>query len=65
MKFADIPINVMDGIEKYPKVFSGVALVAFGLGLSSAFYQSPEGIFAMAIVLAIELGVAWKIGKPK
>lgn len=65
LNLADIPINIMDGIDKSPKVFAGVALVAFGLGLSSAFYQSPEGIWAMAAVLAIELGVAWFLGKPK
>jgi hypothetical protein len=65
IKIADIPINIMDGIDKSPKVFAGVALVAFGLGLSSAFSQSGEGILVMAVVLAIELGVAWFIGKPK
>lgn len=65
LNIADIPINVMDGVEKHPKVFAGVALVAFGLGLSSAFYQSPEGIWAMAAVLGLETLTAWFIGRPK
>jgi hypothetical protein len=65
IKLVDAPINIMDGIDKSPKVFASVALVAFGLGLSSAFYQSPKGIIAMAIVLAIELVTAWYLGKPK
>jgi len=65
MKIADIPVNVMDGIEKYPKVFAAVAFVAFGLGLSSAFNQSPSGIWVMTAVLAIEVAAAWYVGKPK
>lgn len=64
-KIADVPVNVIDGFEKFPKVFVGVALVAFGLGLSSAFNQDADGILAMSAVLLIEICVAWYIGRPK
>lgn len=64
-KIADVPVNVIDGLEKYPKVFSGVALVGFGLGLSSALNQDADGILAMSAVLLIEICVAWYIGRPK
>jgi hypothetical protein len=63
-KIADIPVNVIEGFDLYPKTFFGIALVAFGLGLSSAFSQSVEGVAAMAAVFAVELVAAWFIGKP-
>jgi hypothetical protein len=63
-KIADIPQNVIEGFDLYPKTFFGIALVAFGLGLSSAFSQSIDGIIAMASVFAVELVAAWFIGKP-
>ena len=65
IKFADIPVNILDGFSKWPRVTLAVSCIAAGLGISSAFSQSGTGIGLMALVLAGELALAWYIGKPK
>lgn len=65
IKFADIPVNILDGFSKWPRVTLAVSCLAAGLGISSAFSQSGTGIGLMALVLAVELAAAWYIGKPK
>lgn len=65
IKFADIPVNILDGFSKWPRVTLAVSCIAAGLGISSAFSQSGTGIGLMALVLAVELVAAWYVGKPK
>ncbi len=64
IKFADIPVNILDGFSKWPRVTLAVSCIAAGLGISSAFSQSGTGIAAMAAVLLAELVAAWFIGRP-
>ena len=65
LNIADIPVNILDGFSKWPRVTLAVSCVAAGLGISSAFSQSGTGIAMMALVLAVELAAAWYIGRPK
>ena len=65
LNLADIPVNILDGLDKYPRAFLCVGCFSAGLGISSAFNQSTTGIWMMAGVLLSALAVAWYLGKPK
>lgn len=65
LNIADIPVNILDGFSKWPRVTLSVSCFAVGLGISSAFTQSGTGIGLMALVLAVELAAAWFLGRPK
>lgn len=67
MKFNlfDVPVNVLDGVEKYPNV--SICVAAFSLGWigSAIVHGNPEAIF-IGVALLVGYGViAYFLGKPK
>lgn len=67
MKFniADVPVNVVDGVLKYPKVALLAAGVIVGVA-GTAFYVSEWAVFGWAVVLlAASTVAAYFAGKPR
>lgn len=65
IKIADIPINVIDGIDKYPK--TSIFVFSFLLGCMAASLTFTQwGVFiASCVGVVAALAGAWYLGKPK
>jgi len=65
LNIADIGINILDGLDKYPKVTIGVGAFALGLLVSSA-HLGDWPVFGGGVALLVTgLAAAWYAGKPK
>ena len=67
MKFnlADVAVDILDGLDKYPRIVIGIGSFSLGLLISSA-HLGDWPVFTGAVSLLVGgLVAAWYAGRPK
>lgn len=65
IKLADIPINIIDGIDKYPRASIGIFCFLAGSLAISALSGELAVFAACSVGVFAALCAAWYAGKPK